>query len=62
MSDMRQGGVRTCFEIERCPRLSNALASGADALQILEALLITFVDVTVSNGFRSRGKLQQAVR
>ncbi len=59
---MRLGGVRTCVEIERCPSLSKALASGADALQILEALLISFVGGAVSNGFRSRGKPQQAVR
>jgi hypothetical protein len=59
---MRLGGVRICAEIERCPRLSSALASGADTLQILEALLISFVGVPVSNGFRSRGKPRQAVR
>jgi hypothetical protein len=58
---MRQGSVRGCFQIERCPRLPNSLTSTLAALRIFYAALIASEDVRVLNGFRSERKLKHEI-
>jgi hypothetical protein len=58
---MRQGSVRTCFRIERCPHLSNSLTSTASPLRRFYAVLIVSVDARMFNSFCSERKRKHAI-